>query len=256
MRTMIQNDRNDYDIDDGVYFDVKSLDKVTSGNEMTPKQARRMVQCAITYKSPSTNCEVRGKCVRVHYKRGCHIDMPVYRLVRIKSGKGFKSVCEIAINKEWKRSDARDVTNWFKTKNKKRSPNISNGGQMRRIVRLIKKFSKSHENWNEKMLGGFAITVLVAECYRPNEKREDKALYNTMKAIQSRLNRSLDIKHPVTTGKLITDGSKNTKAKFLLKKLTVVTENLAPLFKFNCKRSDALERWDKVFNTDFFGRQN
>ena len=257
MKTMIQNDKNDYDIDDGVYFDVKILDRAVSGKEMTPRQARRMVQCAITDKNPSTKCEVRGKCVRVHYKKGCHVDMPVYRLVRRKNnGKGSKLVYEIAINKEWKRSDARDVTNWFKGKNKKRSPGSSNDGQMCRIVRLVKKFSKSHENWNEKMLGGFAITVLVAECYKPNEKREDKALYNTMKAIQVRLNRSLDIKHPVTSGEFIVDGAKGARARFFLKKLAIAKRNLAPLLKSNCTRSVALECWDKVFNTDFFGRRN
>ena len=256
MKTMIQNDRNNYDIDDGVYFDAKALNTASPNNEMTPRQARRMVQCAITYKNPSTKCEIRGKCVRVHYQKGCHIDMPVYRLVRSKKSKDPKLVSEIAIDKEWKRSDAVYVTRWFKEKNKIRSPGTSGDGQMRRIVRLVKKFSKSHENWNEKMLGGFAITVLVAECYKPNEKREDKALYNTMKAIQVRLNRSLDIKHPVTSGEFIVDGAKGARARFFLKKLAIARRNLAPLLKSNCTRSVALECWDKVFNTDFFGRRN
>ena len=256
MKTMIQNDRNDYDIDDGVYFDAKALNKASPNNEMTPRQARRMVQCAIIYKNPSTKCEVRGKCVRVRYQKGCHIDMPVYRLVRSKKSKDPKLVSEIAIDKEWKRSDAVDVTRWFKEKNKSRSPDTSGDGQMRRIVRLMKKFSKSHENWNEKMLGRFVITVLVAGCYKPNEKREDKALYNTMKAMQVRLNRSLDIKHPITVGELIIDGAKGAKARFFLRRLNIAIKNLAPLLRSNCTRSDALECWGKVFGEDFLGRRN
>ena len=255
MKTIIQNDENSYDIDDGVYFDKKILNKAPQGNGMSPKCARRLVRDAVNGEKQFLKCEARSKCVRVHFKKGYHIDMPVYRLVRDKSNKGGGLVGEIAIDSAWKRSDAREVANWFEKKNKERSRGTQGGDQMRRIVRLMKKFCKSRKRWKHKMLGGFAITVLVVECYKRNAKREDEALYNTMKAIQKRLKQNRAIKNPVTRDQKITDDNNDKKAEFFLEKLTVAIRDLAPLFSSNCKRSDALECWDKVFGTDFFGRR-
>ena len=255
MKTVIQNDEHDYDLDDGVYFDAKSLNKAAIGNEMASKRIRKLVRNAANDKVTVLKCEARSKCVRIHFKKGCHIDMPVYRLVRNRSKKAAALVSQIAIDNGWKRSDAREVANWFNKKNKERSRGTQDGDQMRRIVRLMKKFCKSRKRWKHKMLGGFAITVLVVECYKRNAKREDEALYNTMKAVQKRLKQNRAIKNPVTRGQKITDDNNDKKAEFFLEKLTVAIGDLAPLFSSNCKRLNALECWDKVFRTDFFARR-
>lgn len=250
MKTVIQNDKHEYDLDDGVYFHVKSLNRASHGSEMSPGCSRRLVLDAVKCEKPFLKCEARSKCVRVYFKKGCHIDMPVYRLVRNKSNKGTDLVSQIAINNGWKRSDAREVTNWFEKKNKERSRGTPGGDQMRRMVRLIKKFCKSRKNWKHKMLGGFAVTVLVAECYQPNAKREDKALYDTMKAIKNRLKKNRAIKNPVTRGQKITDDITDKKAEFLLNKLTVAIGDLAPLFDSKCTRPKALKCWGRVFNAN------
>ena len=256
MKTLIQNDENSYDIDDGVYFDKKILNKAPQGNGMSPKCARRLVRDAVNGEKQFFKCEARSKCVRVHFKKGYHIDMPVYRLVRNSSKKGAALVSQIAIDNGWKRSDAREVANWFNKKNKEQSRGTQGDDQMRRIVRLMKKFCKSRKRWKHKMLGGFAITVLVVECYKRNAKREDEALYNTMKAIQKRLKKNRAIKNPVTRGQKITDDITDKKAEFLLEKLTIAIGDLAPLLNKKCTRAKALNCWDRVFNTNFYGTRS
>lgn len=255
MRTMVQHDSNHYDIDDGVYFDIKNLKKGSNGPCMSPKQVRKMVCEAIFDKKFIKECTVREKCVRVRYKKGCHIDMPVYRCIRKRSENGLDYIYELAIGGKWRRSDARHVATWFKKMNLELSPSLSNGGQMRRIVRQIKKFSKKQDDWSEKILGGFGITALTVECYRADASREDKALYNTIIAIRDRLKRNLSIEHPVTYGTYIDGGQNDAKVKFLLKKITVAINNLEPLHKSDCTRLDALECWNKFFSTDFFGKR-
>ena len=256
MKTVIQNEKHEYDLDDGVYFHVKSLNRASKGSEMSPRCSRRLVRDAVKCEKPFLKCEARSKCVRVYFKKGCHIDMPVYRLVRNKSNKGTDLVSQIAINNGWKRSDAREVTNWFEKKNKERSRGTPGGDQMRRIVRLMKKFCKSRKMWKHKMLGGFAITVLVVNCYKPNSKREDKALYNTMKAVQKRLKQNRAIKNPATPGQKIVDDITDEKAQFLLEKLTDAINHLGPLFDAKCTRPNALKCWGKILGEDFPGRRN
>ena len=156
---------------------------------------------------------------------------------------------------DWKRSDARDVTAWFDADNMSQSPDETNGRQLRRICRLIKKFSKSRKSWTIQILGGFGITKLVTERYAKNADREDVALYDTMKAIRDRLAISLVVTHPVTPNETITNGFDDSKAKFLKDRLSDAIEWLKPLFEPECTRNRALKCWDDVFNTDFFSKR-
>jgi hypothetical protein len=184
---------------------------------------------------------------------GYHVDVPAYRRV-IVSGEGTdyeESIYELA-GTDWKRSDARDVTEWFENENARQSPDKSNGRQLRRITRENKKYARSRSSWDGLILGGFGITTLVVECYKANVDREDKALYDTMKAIRDRLERSLSIKHPVTRNETITSDPDDSKARVLKEKLTDALEWLAPLFDSDCDRKKALKCWDKVFATTFF----
>src|SRR5207244_11839985 len=66
MKTMVQHPENDYDIDDGVYFD-KAVLIGQRGAEMSPLQARQMVRDALDDGSFKTAREVRKNCVRVYY---------------------------------------------------------------------------------------------------------------------------------------------------------------------------------------------
>lgn len=254
MRTMVQHPSKDYDIDDGVYFAKEDL-VGDRGGEMSARQARQTVRDALDDGSFKKPPEVRKNCVRVYYEAGYHVDVPVYRRVTTKDVFGNESYHYELASSDWKRSDARDVTEWFEKENTRQSPDTENGRQLRRITRDMKKQSRSRDSWSGQILSGFGITKLVTEQYRPSADREDKALYDTMKATRDRLNYDLVVKHPVTPNETITNGNDDAKARFLREKLTEAIDNLAPLFDQDCTREKALKCWDKVFNTTFFSER-
>lgn len=251
MKTMTQHPDYDYDIDDGVYFAEEKL-VGDRGAEMSALQTRQMVRDAVDDGSFKTAPEVRKNCVRVYYEAGYHVDLPVYRRVVTKNILGAETTYYELASSEWKRSDARDVTAWFKGENEKQSPDTDNGRQLRRIVRDIKKFARSRASWRSQILSGFGITKLVTESFRGDSQREDWALYNTMKAICDRLKYNLVVMHPVTPNETITNGNDDARARFLRDKLSEAIENLTPLFDTSCTRTKALGCWDKVFATSFF----
>lgn len=251
MKTMVQYPDKNYDIDDGVYFDKEVL-VGERGAEMTALQARQMVRDAVDDGGFKTPPEVHKNCVRVIYAGGYHVDMPVYRRVTTKDAFGNETYHHELASSDWKRSDARDVTDWFEKENNAQSPDKENGRQLRRTARQIKKYTRSRDSWNGQMLSGFGITKLVTECFRSNADREDTALHDTMKAIRDRLNGNLVVKHPVTPDETITKGNDDATARFLRDRLTEAVDNLAPLFELDCTREKALKCWDKVFNTTFF----
>jgi hypothetical protein len=251
MKTMVQHPENDYDIDDGVYFDKEDL-VGDRGAEMSALQARQMVRDGLDDGSFKTPPEVRTNCVRVHYEAGFCVDVPVYRRIAAKDTWGNDTYLYELASNDWKRSDARAVTKWFEDQNTALSPDTDNGRQVRRISRQIKKYARSRESWSRQILSGFGITKLVTECFRGDASREDRALHDTMKAIRDRLKGNLVVEHPVLPNETITKGTDDPKARFLRERLTDAIDMLAPLFESDCTRTRALKCWDKVYATTFF----
>ena len=249
MKTMIQDSDNDYDIDDGVYFRKEDL-VGKRGAEMTSLQARQMVRDAVDDGKFKKAPEVRSNCVRVLYEAGYHVDLPVYRRVVTKTIFGDVVHYELAASSGWKRSDARDVSGWYEDERAK----STDGQQLRRINRYLKKYARSRESWRAGILSGFGISVLVVECFRDHE-REDRALCDTMVAIRNRLNWNLEVAHPVTPGDYITSGTDDARARSFRDKLTDAIDALQPLFDSDCTRERALKCWDKVFATTFFSER-
>src|ERR1700719_313249 len=128
MKTMTRDPDNDYDIDDGVYFRKEDL-VGDRGAEMTSLQARLMVREAVDDGKFKTPPEVRSNCVRVYYERGYHVDLPVYRRVVTSTAFGEEAHYELAASSGWKRSDARDVSDWYEHERAK----VADGVQLRRI---------------------------------------------------------------------------------------------------------------------------
>lgn len=249
MKTMVSDPDNDYDIDDGVYFDIEVL-VGDRGGEMTSLQARQMVCDAVNDGSFSKAPDVRRNCVRVYYKAGYHVDLPVYRRTVTSNFFGEEVYNELASGGGWKRSDARDVTAWYEEARAR----SFDGQQLLRLNRILKKFARSRASWRDGILSGFGITALLVECYRHN-LREDLALYETMVAIHHRLQFYLQIAHPVTPGEFITSDPNDAKARLFREKLKEAIDALQPLSKFDCTRERALKCWDKVFNTSFFSER-
>ena len=255
MRTMTQHPEKDYDIDDGVYFKKDDL-KNEDGTEMTAFEAKQMIRDAVDNGSFKTAPEVCENCVRVYYDAGYHVDIPVYRQIIEKDIWENEEVYYELASTDWTRSDARNVTAWFNNENQTQSPDETNGRQLRRNVRSIKKFAISRPEWKGKIGSGFLITKLVTEKYQSSLYREDESLYYTMKAIRDRLEYDLVVNHPVTPNCTITQGNNDSKAKFLKDKLSEAIDSLQVLFEADCTAEKAAIAWDEVFNTTYFTDRN
>ncbi len=249
MKTMVRDPDNDYDIDDGIYFRKEDL-VGERGAEMTSLQARQMVRDAVDDGKFKRAPEVRSNCVRVFYEKGYHVDLPVYRRITTTGVFGDAYHYELAASSGWKRSDARDVSDWYEDERSK----SSDGRQLRRINRDLKKYARSRYSWRGGILSGFGISVLTTERVRVNG-REDRALYDTMVAVRDRLYWNLQVAHPVTPGDYITSGPGDAKARSFREKLTEAINMLKPLFDADCTREKALKCWDKVFATTFFSER-
>ena len=78
MKTMVQHPANDYDIDDGIYFDKEDL-KGAKGAYKSALQARQMVRDGVDDGKFKTAPEVHGNCVRIYYDAGYYVDMQIGR---------------------------------------------------------------------------------------------------------------------------------------------------------------------------------
>lgn len=247
MRTTIQELDNAYDIDDGVIFDKEDL-KGDRGAEMSALQARQMVCDALQDKRFSKKPEVLKNCVRVHYNEGHHVDVPVYR----ESGQEDAKKCEIA-SSEWRESNPAEINEWFDGEaQKKKDSRDDDDPQFRRMIRLLKRYATSRASWN--LPSGFILTILAAEKFWSFDQREDRAFYNLIVAIKSRLDISLVVKNPVHDETLTKDDP-DPKMKSLRDKLQEAINKLQVLFDGKCTRKQALKAWADVFNTDYFDEE-
>lgn len=251
MRTMVQQAEKDYDIDDGVYFAEEKL-KGPRGGSKSAGAAKEMVREALHSGLFSTPPERRKNCVRVYYDAGYHVDVPVYRQRTEKTAWQSKTWNELA-SSDWLCSEPDDVTAWFLRANQTQSPDQKNGGQLRRIVRLLKYFARSRASWAGRIATGFMITKLVVDNYRASARREDLALLNTMAAIRDRLNVSLMIEDPTMPGEWLTKGMDDSRARLLREKLDWALGELEDVRSES--RTEVLGAWDRVFSTTFFGKR-
>jgi predicted nucleotidyltransferase len=247
MSTVTQNDENDYDIDVAIIFDK---DNILS----SALDCRKLVEDALQRKCTNfVNPPKAGKnAVRVQYQEGYHIDFAVYR----QYTENDEVIYEHA-GPEWKNRHPRAIRDWFTKAVKEKSPNVENSwvtvkeNQMRRIVRLLKMFSRSRSNWS--LPGGVILTTLVEECYAPNDTRDDLAFYDTLVNIKNRINDSNDVKNP-TNDELSLTPKENHKKK--VTKLKEYIEDklscLEDLSNDNCTYEDAMKCWKKFFNHDFW----
>lgn len=245
MRTTIQEANNTYDIDDGAIFAKDDL-KGDRGGDMTPLDARQMVCDHLKDKRFNKKPEVLKNCVRVYYNEGHHVDVPVYR----ESGDdNTGKTCEIA-SSEWRESNPADINDWFDGQvEKRKSDQDDNGSQLRRMIRLLKRYATSRPSWN--LPSGFVLTILVDEKYSAFDERDDRCFYNQIVAIKNRLHGSLVVKNPVQE-EILTKDDPDPKMKLLREKLEEAIEKLKVLFDGTCTRKQALKAWADVFNTDYF----
>ena len=249
MHTANKSSNNDYDIDIAIIFEENDLTD-------SPLNARKCVAEAIARKANgfSKDPEARTNAVTIWYAAGYHVDIAVYR--RRTDWLGNEVLEHAGAN--WTKRDPKAVTDWFICEVKNQSP--AKGflwnpqvapQQMRRLVRLIKAFTRAREGWN--LPGGFIISALVAECYEPHPDRDDIALYNTLDRIKWRLEGTCDVINPVDPCQELTDKSKFvTQVNNLRKRLGSVLTKLGVLFDDSCTDQKAKDAWNYLFQHSFW----
>ncbi|MEP4548458.1 MAG: cyclic GMP-AMP synthase DncV-like nucleotidyltransferase [Saccharospirillum sp.] len=249
MHTANKSTNNDYDIDIAVIFEESDL-------PATPLEARKRVAEAISRKASgfSKDPEARTNAVTVWYAAGYHVDIAIYR--RREDWLG-NEILEHA-GASWTKRDPKEVTRWFTREVERQSPSknifstpLVSSGQMRRIVRWIKAFTKGREGWN--LPGGFIISALVAECYQADNDRDDIALHKTLTQIKSRLDGDCDVYNPADSSQLLTQKSKfSTQVKNLKKRLGSVLSKLDVLFDDSCTDQKARKAWNYMFQHSYW----
>lgn len=246
MNTLVQRPENnpdtDHDIDIATIFKREDLPE-------DPLEARKRVLAGViegggNFKQPP---EARTNAVTVWYQENYHVDLAVHR---VYTGYLGEEIIEQA-GVSWTTRDPMEITNWFKDVAKAKSPSPDNGAtvvshQMRRIVQLLKYFSKSRSSWS--LPGGLIISALVANYFRPDYHRDDLALYDTMHSIYYHLQPPFDVYNPVDPSQKLTykDEYIGQVSRFK-ERLGDAIRWLSPLLQADCTREDALEAWNKVF---------
>jgi len=215
-----------YDLDDGVHFDVKEKPK-----ESTSTFHKWIYDAVGDHTDKVTD---KNPCVRVIFSDGHNVDLTIY--YRIGSNHPF-----LAHKKNgWSESDPQEFITWFNNK-------LDEQKQLRRIVRYLKAWC------DYKSLAattGLILTILAAENYSEAE-RDDIALLNTLKNIQSKLKFSFACYRPTTPSyeDLLKNCSETDKNSFLSALDSFIKSGEQAVTHKNQK--DACEKWEKHFGDRF-----
>lgn len=248
--TSIQEQDNAYDIDDGVAFYRQDLAD-DDGIDMTPEDAKEMVRKALVDDRFDKKPEIKHNCVRVFYAEGHHVDIPVYRRYTDASE---TEIQEIAGEAGWKTSDPQQINVWFLERVEELNGQQEDaGGQLRRMIRLFKRFARSRgEKWD--MPSGIKLTMLATECFRPDD-RDDEAFYNMMSALRSRLLLSLVVENLADQSRpreQLTKTSADPNMIVLRDKTAEALVQLTVLHIPGCTNEKARKAWDWVFQSEGF----
>lgn len=247
MHTTNQHPGNDYDIDIAVIFKANDL-------PASAYDARKRIESAMVVSRGnfSKQPEARTNAVTVWYKEGYHVDLAIHR--QKETNWGVEIVEHAGV--DWKERDPSEITNWFNEEVQRKSPASLNGGvvpkwQMRRIVQLIKFFTKSRDSWN--LPGGLIISVLVAECYVADKFSDEESLLRTLQSINNRLKNSTEIRNPVYQDQTLTYKEEyqcqTNRFKDILEKSL---QYLEPLYSNESDKEISASLWYKFFNHSYW----
>lgn len=220
----------EYDIDDGIY--LKKYEDTQEGEWPKPSTAHKWVKDALASRTTSEPVD-KNTCVRVVYKRGYHIDVPIYVL---KGGKAY-----LAHKRDgWVNSDAKDFRDWFTAKCK------PNNGQLRRIVRYLKRWKDE----SDAPLKGIELTILAADSFEQADGRDDDALRYTVGNIIDTLEASFVCRKPVAPGEDLFEGASDTKKSDVLSAFRKLRHALEKAREASSEK-EAADELRKVLGEDF-----
>jgi hypothetical protein len=250
MKTMVQHPDNNYDIDDGAAFIPEQL-KNKSGVALTAKEAKELLRDALLKdgKLPS-DPKILNNCVRIEYAAGYHVDIPVYRT---KTDAAGKTTYEIAGQTEWRSTNPKEIADWFDERVAATKQNGDNDPQLRRMVRLTKRFARANCG-DADAPSGLILTVLVNDAHPTNRDREDEAFREVLRKIKQRIDLNWHVLNPRNIAEELTKAADQARIKLLSDKIGSALKKLEKLDEAGCSRGLARSTWDGIFLTDYFGK--
>ena len=258
MDTIIKPMIEDFDLDDGVYF---------QGNQSRverpePKKFHEWVIYAVDRDNDYETVTDKATCVRVKYKMGFHIDIPIYYADNFDSPDLAEKV------KGWMLSNPVEFIAWFEEKTKSNFQKAfiyeslkykepyekwltdirKRDCQLRRLVRYMKAWADQKK---QEMPCGIIMTILVAENFAVND-RDDIAFRDTLICIKNYLSRN-GVKCPRPTSPegedLFSTSSQAEKDYFMNALNTLIQSANKAVNAINEK--DACTEWEKHLGNRF-----
>lgn len=247
--------RRDYDLDDGIYL----IGNRAPDQRPAPEEYHKMVVDAIGQQFDGVE-EVIDKqtCIRVGYKDGFHIDLPIYYAEDME--------CPDLANKEsgWIMSNPVEFISWFEERAQSgfkkgflTESTLFNDYQrwitdirkrdvqIRRLVRYFKSWGDLRR---EEMPCGLIMTILCVNNYYEHE-RDDIALKETLVLIEAALRKSFRCERPTSpVGEDLLKGYKNKDA--FLRYLAQFIEN-AKQALLEADPQKACKYWQKSLGDRF-----
>ncbi len=191
LKTLIRTKDDTCDLDDGVYF-------YNNPNNVTGTTLQKWVKEAVDGTTDATPTHKR-KCIRVDYKAGYNIDLPVMVFNNDKDAHPNLAVK----NSDFQSDDPKEFVDYFK--NKKTD-------QMVRIIKYLKAWC---DHKRENMPSGLSMTILTLKHFQKNQ-RDDISLKYTLIEIEKDLKKNFRCIMPTTPkDDLFNDYSDTRKNNFM-----------------------------------------
>lgn len=255
MDTIIRPLRDDYDLDDGVYF----IGAIMRDKRPTPAEFHAWIKLSLERGHDDIEQIIdKDTCVRVQYKSGFHVDIPIYYASSLDS----PDLADKA--KGWILSHPVEFIVWFENKiasgfqkafltesrmypefEKWTSDIRKADHQLRRIVRYLKAWADLRR---EEMPCGIIMTILAANHYSAHD-RDDIALKETLVNIQAELTKQFKCERPTTpAGEDLLKNYKNKEA--FLKYMGYFIDNAKNALQEPSSKK-ACEHWQKSLGDRF-----
>ena len=241
MKTLINQEKGDYDIDDGIY--LQNLDDKKADWPKT-ETVHDWIQKAV---DGHTNTPPKDKknCVRVIYERqekedSYHVDLPIYN-----KDKNEKYYLARKGEDQWVESNSKDFDDWFRAKVKEY------GEQFRAIITYLKGW-KDFKGYD---IPGIIFTVLVELNFIDNEK-DDNSFFETTKEICKYLKNNKTLNRPIEPKENIFDNWSDNKKEELKECFNSLKNKLESINNCNNKK-EACEKYRKnIFGYRFSKCEN
>jgi len=253
IRTTVQEEDGDYDIDDGVVFFADDLvDWLLRLIPLFSSDVQEIVRDALKDDAFNQQPQIIGNCVRVFYAQGYHVDVPAFR---VKNADSDTEHQELAGKDGWKTSDPTQINRWFEDRVQKLNRIQDDaGGQFRRMIRLLKRFARSRgKQWN--MPNGLKLTMLADECFDRSYGRDDKAFYFLLSNLNERLQKSQVVWNRAqleSSRDKLTKSDEDKNMVELHQHVLEALKQLEILWDEKCAPSQVRTAWDWVFQTGGF----